>query len=253
MKKVEIGGLVVEMYDDIEDLPLRNYQKFNKYLIADSGIGSDMADVDTHIQRIASLIGKDNDKVLRELQNLHNNIAMLLSEVSPKLLSFAALVRSVNGEVNDDLSDEGLKRLAAKLELATIREVDRELEDSKKKLEEELLVYFPKYFSDVEAKKADNFVRRRCIAILGCIVNGGDVRKAVEPFDDELLGRYKPKTFAGRDSALVKYDKNFEQSCLVVAQKSGIDPKTMTVQQYYSALENIEKQIKAEQKGLKKH
>lgn len=255
MKTITIGSHEVKIYDDIEDLPLLNFQKFNKYALIDAGVGSDLSDVNSHIARAAKLIPVDPDKALRELQNLQNNINMVLTETSPKMLSFAALVHSVDGVPNDDLTDEGLKRLSAKLELASIKEIEAVHEDSKKKLQEELRAYFPKYFNDIEEKKANDWHRQRLLIMLDGIIHddieGSD--KKLEKHEREALSRYKPKDFVTKDSVAIACDKNFEQTCLVIAQKSGLDPKRMTVQQYYSALENIEKQTKAEMKAYKKH
>ncbi len=255
MKTITIGGHEVKMYDDIEDLPLLNFQKFNKYALIDAGIGSDLSDVNEHLVKAAKLIPVDPDKAARELQNLQNNINMILTETSPKMLSFAALVYSIDGEPNNDLTDEGLKRFSAKLELAAMREMDDALTDSKKKLEEELRAYFPKYFNDIEEKRANDWQRKRLLIMLEGIIDhdieGSDEK--LKKHEKELLTRYKPKDFVTKDSAAIACDKNFEQTCLVVAQKSGLDPKQMTVQQYYSALENIERQTKAEMKVYKKH
>lgn len=255
MKTITIGGHEVKMYDDIEDLPLLNFQKFNKYALIDAGIGSDLSDVNEHLVKAAKLIPVDPDKAARELQNLQNNINMILTETSPKMLSFAALVYSIDGEPNNDLTDEGLKRFSAKLELAAMREMDDALTDSKKKLEEELRAYFPKYFNDIEEKKANDWQRKRLLIMLSGIINNDleGSEKRLKQHEKELLSRYKPKDFVTKDSVAIACDKNFEQTCLVVAQKSGLDPKQMTVQQYYSALENIERQTKAEMRAYKKH
>ena len=255
MKTITIGGHEVKMYDDIEDLPLLNFQKFNKYALIDAGVGSDLSDVNEHLVKAAKLIPVDPDKAARELQNLQNNINMILTETSPKMLSFAALVYSVDGELNDDLTDEGLKRFSAKLELAAIREVNDALDDSKKKLEEELRAYFPKYFNDIDEKKAHDWQRKKLLIMLEGIIddNLDGSEKQLKKHEAELLSRYKPKDFVTKDSVAIACDKNFEQTCLVIAQKSGLDPKQMTVQQYYSALENIERQTKAEMKAYKKH
>ena len=254
MKTITIGGHEVKMYDDIEDLPLLNFQKFNKYALIDAGVGSDLSDVNEHLVKAAKLIPVDPDKAARELQNLQNNINMILTETSPKMLSFAALVYSIDGELNDDLTDEGLKRFSAKLELAAIREVNDALDDSKKKLEEELRAYFPKYFNDIDEKRANDWQRKRLLIMLEGIIDddieGSDEK--LKKHEKELLSRYKPKDFVTKDSVAITCDKNFEQTCLIVAQKSGLDPKQMTVQQYYSALENIERQTKAEMKAYKK-
>ena len=191
MKTITIGSHEVKMYDDIEDLPLLNFQKFNKYALIDAGIGSDLSDVNEHLVKAAKLIPVAPDKAARELQNLQNNINMILTETSPKMLSFAALVYSIGGELNNDLTDEGLKRFSAKLELAVIKEVNDALDDSKKKLEEELRAYFPKYFNDIEEKRANDWQRKRLLIMLEGIIN------------PEIIGEAWRDEFEGKEDEIV--------------------------------------------------
>jgi len=49
-------------------MPIVNFQKYNKYLLIDSGIGSDADDIDAHITRVAKFIKAIMPKSLQELQ-----------------------------------------------------------------------------------------------------------------------------------------------------------------------------------------
>ena len=49
MKTVQIKGMDVELYNSIEDLPIMRFHKYNKMLLIDAGIGSDLADFDRHM------------------------------------------------------------------------------------------------------------------------------------------------------------------------------------------------------------
>ena len=51
MKTVQIKGMSVEIYDSIEDLPILRFHKYNKMLLVDAGVGSDLADFDRHIEK----------------------------------------------------------------------------------------------------------------------------------------------------------------------------------------------------------
>lgn len=46
MKNVPIKGMNVELYDSIEDLPIMRFHKYNKMLLVDAGVGSDLSDFD---------------------------------------------------------------------------------------------------------------------------------------------------------------------------------------------------------------
>lgn len=112
MKKMLINNKIVSVYDSIDEMPIVNFQKYNKYLLIDSGIGSDVDDIDSHITKIARYIkSNDSKKAMLELQNMRQCMYMINSEISPKYLAFAALVQSVDGKEVTDLSDDSLKDL----------------------------------------------------------------------------------------------------------------------------------------------
>lgn len=119
MKRLRINDKTILVYDSIDEMPIVNFQKYNKFLLIDSGIGSDVDDIDAHIVKVAKYIkAKDEKKALQELQNMRQSIYMVNSEISPKYLAFAALIHSVDGKEVTDLSDDGLKNL-----LQDIREI----------------------------------------------------------------------------------------------------------------------------------
>ena len=75
MKNLIVNKKVVRVYDSIDEMPIVNFQKYNKYLLIDSGIGSDADDIDAHITRVAKFIKSNNaKKALQELQNMRQNI-----------------------------------------------------------------------------------------------------------------------------------------------------------------------------------
>lgn len=112
MKQMLINKKTICVYDSIDEMPIANFQKYNKYLMIDSGVGSDVDDIDAHITKIAKYIkSKDEKKALLELQNMRQSMYMVNSEISPKYLAFAALIHSIDGKEVTDLSDDGLKAL----------------------------------------------------------------------------------------------------------------------------------------------
>ena len=51
MRLLQLGKHKVELYDSIEDLPMMRFHKYNKMLLVDAGIGSDLNDFDRHIEK----------------------------------------------------------------------------------------------------------------------------------------------------------------------------------------------------------
>jgi len=253
MKKVVINGIVLELYDGIEELPIVNFQKFNKYMLIDSGIGSDFEDINNHISTLARLV-KSSDKVkaLQELQNMRQNIFMIISNISPKHMAFAAFIHSVNGQKVTDLSDENLKRIMDSLRAVKRSKIIDLLTGLKKKVQTELVLYFPAEFNSAKNKEAYDQIKRRTLLVLEGIATGKNMAEEIEKIDDTLFAGYKPKSFVGADSAEIEHDKGFETSCLLISQEMHLDAKTLTTLAFYSALETIKKQIDVKNKSMSK-
>ena len=66
----KIGKHEIKLYDSIDDMPIINFQKYNKFLLIDSGVGSDLEDIDLHITKIANYIQNDRSLAIQELQNM---------------------------------------------------------------------------------------------------------------------------------------------------------------------------------------
>ena len=252
MKKVTVKGKVLEIYDSVDEMPIINFQKFNKFLLIDSGIGSDAEDIDRHISKIAKLIKTDQAKALQELQNMRQNIYMIANDISPKHLSFTALIHSIDGKKVFDYSDNNLKAILKDLQCAKHSWLIDLVLELKKKVDTELETYFPAEFNNVKQKEAYDKLKQRALLILDGIKNGVSNAKEIEVLDLSLLSLHKPKSFIGLDSAEVKFDKQFETTCLVIAKEVGLDPKAMTVLQFYSAVEHLKQQAELRAKSLKK-
>lgn len=252
MKTVIINNKVLKLYDSIDEMPIINFQKYNKYLLIDSGIGSDVDDIDRHIVKIAKLIkASDSKKALQELQNMRQNIYMVNSNISPKYLAFAALIHSINGNIISDLSDENLKAILESLKTVSHSWLISILEKLKKKVETELELYFPNNFTSSREKEVYDKLKQRTLLVLEEIISGENKRQEIENLDTIMLSFYKPQSFSGEGSAEIQYDKHFESTCLYISQKANLDAKKMTILQFYNSLDNLKKQAEAEAKSLK--
>ena len=254
MKNLLINKKIVRVYDSIDEMPIVNFQKYNKYLLIDSGIGSDADDIDAHIVKIAKYIKSNNSrKALQELQNMRQNIYMVNSEISPKYLAFAALIHSVDGKEVNDLSDDGLKKLLHGLKEVKHSKVVDFLLWLKKKVTNELEIYFPGDFVNPKEKEAYDKLKVRTLLVLDSVINDTDNSEQIDTIDMIMLNLHTPKTYMGSESVEVKYDKQFESTCLLIAQKTNMDARKMTVLQFYNAIDNIKTQAEAEAKRYKKY
>ena len=254
MKSLIINKKAVKIYDSIDEMPIVNFQKYNKYLLIDSGIGSDADDIDAHITRIAKFIkANNNKKAMQELQNMRQNMYMVNNEISPKYLAFAALIQSVDGKEISDLSDDSLKNTLNDIKVIKHSTIVDFLVWLKKKVATELETYFPGDFTSAKEKDAYDKLRQRTLFVLDSIINDNDNSEKIKELDSLLINMSSPKAFIGSESVEIKYDKQFESMCLLIAQKVGLDAKKMTVLQFYNAIDTIKKQIEAESKQVKRH
>ena len=253
MKEVVIKNKIYKLYDCIDELPIINFQKYNKFLLLDSGLGSDIDSVDSHLLNLARLIKTDKNKAAQELQNLRQNMYMIVSEISPKYYAFAALIHSIDGEKVEDLSDDNLKKIIKNINTVKHSKIVNILMSIKKKLDLELETYFPSEFGD-SPKEKENYDKFKNITILKLeqIIYDVDNSQRIESIYESLFSSYKPKSFIGSTSAEVKHDKNFESSCMIISQETSMDAKRMTVLEFYNTLAELRKQADAKKKALKK-
>lgn len=254
MKTTTINGHIVKLYDSIDELPIVNFQKYNKCVLIDSSLGSDVESVDEHIISLAKYVNAgDRAKTLSELQNMRQNLHLIVSGVSPKYMAFAALVKSIDGVEQKDLSDSGLQAIVDMFSEAPHGFFSDLLAELKKKLSSELEVYFPNEFDSAKEKEAYSQLKRRVALQLSEIAEDVDNSGEIESIDAFLFSLRPPKCFFGKDSEEVKYDKQFESACMVIGQKTGLVAKGMTVLEFYNTMINLQKQAEAEKKAYSKH
>ena len=133
MRTVKIGDYTVEIYDAIDDLPMMRFHKYNKMLLVDAGIGSDLQDFDTHIEKAMRYArSKTPELAAIELDNMRQNVYFIQTGISPKHLAFAVLVKSINGNPCNDLSDDGLQKVVDMFGDVPIKELTAQMEAVKK-------------------------------------------------------------------------------------------------------------------------
>ena len=242
MKELKIGKHSVELHDDISQLPVKRYHVFNRMLLVDAGIGGDITDFDRHIERVMAYNRKEQrENLLLELKNLRQSVYFILNGINPKLMAFATLVTKLDGKWCDDLTDDGLRKVVEILGDVPIADVTASYEAVKKKIDEDLLRYFPKIFDDATIKQYYDNLRERTKIVLQSIIDGVERKEAIDRLTDILLTWSRPNEFegAGAENAEVRYDRQFEKVCIAMAQNLNVDPKRYTVQEYFSAYEYI--------------
>lgn len=220
-------------------------------MLIDSGIGSDLEDINMHIVRVSKYIELDKQKALQELENMRQALMFICNSITPKYLAFVCLISEIDGEKLTDLSDDNISSILKKLSFVKKGHADDISEAVKKKLDIELDMYFPNLFESSKEKEAYDRLKQRTILILNSIIEGKDNAKDIEKIDNDMLSISKPKQFKGSKSAEVLFNKQFEKACILISQKTNLSPKTMTVLEFYTTLDEIKKQSEAEIKSMK--
>lgn len=250
MKTINVGRNKLEIYDSIEELPIRRFHKFNKYLLVDAGIGSDLNDLNDHIFKLAHYIDiGDKANANKLLSNFRQSLFLIAEENNVKHLSFMVLIKSINGKEVHDLSDENLKKMLSFFAIEPKSFLDKLFEMVKKKLNDELKLYFPNNFDDASLKEYYQKLKSRVMLQLQAITQQKSNDEEIGKIDAFLISLAKPLTFSGKDSAEIKFEKQFEEMCLHLKKEIAVEPSEMTVLQFYNAFEFIKKQSKKNGNG----
>ena len=245
MKKMKLGEHSVVMYDSIEELPIVRFQKYNKMLMLDAGLGSDLTALDAHLARVGEFIkAGETDNAAREIDNLRQTLFNVQNGLTPHFMSLIPLMAEVDGEPLTDLSDENIQRVYDTLKDVTMKAYEGAASEVKKKIEEELKAYFNQGGESAASKEYYELMRRRALLMLDEIGDGRDRSEEIRAIESQMVRSDKPRVFQGDRNAEVLYDKNFVGCCIAIAQNLNMDAKQMTVLEYYRAIEVLEEQQK---------
>ena len=245
MKKMKLGEHSVVMFDSIEELPIVRFQKYNKMLMLDAGLGSDLTALDAHLARVGEFIKSgETDNAAREIDNLRQTLFNVQNGLTPHFMSLIPLMAEVDGEPLTDLSDENIQRVYDTLKDVTMKAYEGAASEVKKKIEEELKAYFNQGGESAASKEYYELMRRRALLMLDEIGDGRDRSEEIRAIESQMVRSDKPRVFQGERNAEVLYDKNFVGCCIAIAQNLNMDAKQMTVLEYYRAIEVLEEQQK---------
>lgn len=98
---------------DIHKIPEYNWQKFQRCLILDAGIGSDTGSVIAHTDSIVSLAANDRKEDLsNELNNFRLSLYSAMEGISYTSMAFACMVQNIDGETHSIVTDTDIHNLS---------------------------------------------------------------------------------------------------------------------------------------------
>ena len=255
MVTVEIGKHTVEMYDAIDELPIVRFHRYQKLLLVDSGIGSDLDAFDQRIEKTRRyMMAEKYEQAQTELNNLRQCVFLIQGGINVRHMAFAVMVSKVDGKPCEDISDDGLRKVLQMLSDVPEKEVTARLEAVKKKIDGELLLYFPKMFNDSSVKEYFDLLRKRTLAVLDAIIAGDvpSISREVEQLTTQLVTYSNPKVFSGSEGVEIQFDRQFENLCLILSEQLHVKPKEYTVMEFYNAFEFVVQRGKDAEKAQKR-
>lgn len=107
----------INLFDpDIHKIPEYNWQKFQRCLILDSGIGSDTLSVISHTDSIISLAAEDRKEDLsNELNNFRLSLYSAMEGISYTSMAFACMVQDIAGESVSIVTDTDINNLSKRI------------------------------------------------------------------------------------------------------------------------------------------
>ncbi len=252
MKKIVLGEdkkNVVEFYNSAELIPMKRYQRFNKFLMIDNDVGSDFADFNKRSVKAIEYLkkGMKEDAVL-ELENRRQMVYNAYMEYSPKNRALAILVKSINGEECTDYSSDGLDEIIDKLDKLgfTYKQVQDTVDEVKKKIENELKNYFPKKFNNYDSVEYNVQLIRKLKVELGQIITGVEQKEKLFKAEKNLLNLDKANSWNINNAGNMEREMEVEYTKFVYAvqEHTNEDLNNVTAFRFYALVEYVEQKNK---------
>lgn len=256
MVTAKIGTHTIEFYDTIEELPIVRFHKYQKLLLIDAGIGSDIASFDQRLLKAREfLVANKPEQAQQELENVRQCVYMIQTGLSPKHRAFAALVTKLDGRDCTDIGDDALAAITETLNDVPQRELTAQLDAVKKKIDGELMAYFPALFNDSDVKEYYDLLRKRTLEVLNGIVAGKkdpEATKIVSQLTTALITYSNPQLFTGSYGVEIQFDRQFENLCLVLSEQLHVEPKKYSVLEFYNAFDFVKERAKQAERAQKR-
>ena len=253
MAVYKIGNHTIECYDSIQNLPVLRFQKFNKYQMIASEIGNDFSDYDRRTEKALAFLHKGMVKEgIQELNNRRQMVFNAFNEMSPTLHSFAILVKRIDKKIYEDYSPDDIDRIIKHLnEIGlTMNESLEKLKEIKKKIETELSVYYPQFFSKKSNQEQIALRYKRAQLMLdGIIEIPEDYEQKKFEVEKEILEHDLPNVWNVWEKQNMErtLEVDFHKFAIAVTELSNQDLKNISTFTFYATVEHL-KEKHAKQK-----
>lgn len=232
----------IEVYDSIQSLPILRFQRFNKYQMIASEIGNDFFDYERRTEKALKFLNAGMiEEAKQELNNRRQAVWNAYNEFSPLGKAFAVLVKRIDNVKYEEYTPDDLDRILEHLNNIGLDYTTslKQLREVKKKIETELLVYFPNSFQK-NANKEQTVLKYKLANIkLDEIIEQKELDK--KSLQKEILEHEKPNSWNVWDKQNMErvMEVDFQKFGSIITEKSGQPLKDMTTFTFYVNVELI--------------
>lgn len=137
MRELKIKGRVVKICDSIFEIPIDNYQEFQKALTMEIHSGTTIADVTAHYEKLALFIQRgETEAAIEELNNLYTGAYLVLNGFDTTSAAFVHLIHSIDGIKLEEFDEVETKKILKQLtkDFVSQGDIHEIIEEVKKKL-----------------------------------------------------------------------------------------------------------------------
>lgn len=232
IEKIVNGNRFV-LYDDIKETPNWRFVEFNKYVLIDANIGSDIVDVASRADLVMQLIEAEQyEKAHQEAKNYKQSIAFTVNNIDIKMFCFICACKSINGKEITSLNESDLKKWSEEINKTNVSRnfIERIVSLFKKKVEEDLTLYFPHHKRN---NKVFRLLKDTLLLRLQNMREKSEIKeKSIAHNKKTILEEYKPINFFGSAGFEVTTDKKYIETCKIL----GVGPKELTIFEFQTIL-----------------
>lgn len=136
MIEVTHGNLNIKRYEDIDEMPVRNFFTLNDYALLGIEIGSSPDDINKKFNKLLMFLGEGKlPESLQEAKNMYQAFWNVQNHIHFPSMQYVCWIHSVDGVALTDLSHTNLSRIVKQLadNGLTIGTINDLVEELKKK------------------------------------------------------------------------------------------------------------------------
>jgi hypothetical protein len=208
-----------------------------------SEIGNDFADYDKRTEKALAFLHKNMiAEAIQELANRRQTVHYAYNEFTPMGRSFAVMIKRIDNVLYEEYAPDDLDRI-----LTHLNDIGFDIEKTvtslvavKKKIETELVVYFPSSFPRGGNKEETALRYSRLNLLLDKVIENKDgVDQQIYRVEKDILEQDKPNVWnVWQENNMERVlEVDFRKYGLTVAEMSGQDLDNMTTFDFYATVE----------------